>query len=90
MCKYAGGLGSGSGCCWVNTCRAKILTTENLNELMFLGICGDMINIVHGGQNQKYLGKKLSGDLRTRAMVDLQHQSQIAWMNLASTGTHRV
>jgi len=31
-------------------------------------------------QNQKYLGKKLSGDLRTRAMVDLQDQRHIAWM----------
>ena len=30
--------------------------------------------------NHKYLGKKLSGDPRKRAMVDIQHRSQIAWM----------
>ena len=36
--------------------------------------------MLHGEQNHKYLGKKLSGDLRKRAMVDIQHRSQIAWM----------
>ena len=28
----------------------------------------------------KYSGKKLSGDPRQRAMVDLKHRSQIPWM----------
>ena len=56
------------------------LTTENLNEPMFFDIGGDLIEVLRGRQNQKYLGKKLSGDLRKRAMVDLQHRSQIAWM----------
>ena len=64
----------------LNTSKTKILTTENLNEPMFLDIGGDMIEVLHGGQNHKYLGKKLSGDLRKRAMVDIQHRSQIAWM----------
>jgi len=49
-------------------------------EPMFREFGGDMIEVLHGGQNDKYLGKKLSGDLRNRAMVDLQHRSQIAWM----------
>ena len=47
---------------------------------MFLDIGGEMIEVLHEGQNNKYLGKKLSGDLRKRAMVDLQHRSRIAWM----------
>ena len=46
---------------------------------MFLAIGGDRIEVLHGEQNHKYLGKKLSGDLRKRAMVDIQHRSQIAW-----------
>ena len=39
-----------------------------------------MIEVLHEGQNHKYLGKKLSGDLRKTATVDLQHRSHIAWM----------
>ena len=39
-------------------------------EPMFREFGGDMIEVLHGGQNDKYLGKKLSGDLRNRAMVD--------------------
>ena len=62
----------------LNTSRTKILTTENLNEPMVLDIGGDMVEVLHGGQNEKYLGKKLSCDLEKRAMVDLQHGSQIA------------
>ena len=57
-----------------NTSRTKILTTENLNEPMVLDIGGDMVEVLHGGQNEKYL----CCDLEKRAMVDLQHGSQIA------------
>ena len=39
-----------------------------------------MIEMLHEGQNHQYLGKKLPGDLRNKAMVDLQHRSQIAWV----------
>ena len=48
----------------LNTSRTKILTTENLNEPMFLHIGGYTIEVLHGRQNHTYLGKKLSGDLR--------------------------
>ena len=50
----------------LNTSKTKILTTQNLKELMFLDIGGDMIEVLHEGQNHKYLGKKLSGDLRKK------------------------
>ena len=43
-------------------------------------IGGDTIEVLHEGQNQEYLGKKLSGDLRKRATVALQHRNHIAWM----------
>ena len=56
------------------------MTTENLSEPIFLDIGGDMIEVLHGGQNHKYLGKKLYGDFRKGALVDLQHPSQIACM----------
>ena len=36
------------------------------------------IEVLHGEQNHKYLAK-LSGHLRKRAMVDIEHRSQIAW-----------
>ena len=64
----------------LNTSKTKILTTQNLKEPMFLDIGSDMIEVLHEGQNHKYLGKKLSGDLRKRATVDLQHRSHIVWM----------
>ena len=51
----------------LNTSKTKILTTESLKEPMFLVIGGDRIEVLHGEQNHKYLGKKLSGDLRKRA-----------------------
>ena len=47
---------------------------------MCLAIGGDRIEVLHRQQNQKYLGTKKFGDLRKRAMVDIQHGSQIAWM----------
>ena len=64
----------------LNTSKTKILTTESLKEPMFLAIGGDRIEVLHGEQNHKYLRQKLSGDLRKRAMVDIQHRSQIAWI----------
>ena len=64
----------------LNTSKTKILTTESLKEPMFLAIGGDRIEVLHGEQNHKYLSKKLCRDLRKRAMVDIQHRSQIAWM----------
>ena len=66
--------------------KTKILTTENLNEPMFFDIGGDLIEVLRGRQNQKYLGKKLFGDLRNRAMVDLQNQRQIPWMKFNEHG----
>ena len=64
----------------LNTSKTQILTTEGLKGPMFLSIGGDRIEVLHGEQIHKYLGKKLPGDLRKRAMVDIQHRSQIAWM----------
>ena len=55
----------------LKTSKTKILMTQDLKEPMFLDIGGDMIEVLHEEQNQKYLGKKLSGDLRKRATVDL-------------------
>ena len=66
--------------------KTKILTTENLNEPMFFDIGGDLIEVLRGRQNQKYLGKKLFGDLRKRALVDLQNRRQIAWMTFNEHG----
>ena len=41
----------------LNSSKTKLLTTENLNEPMFLNISGDMIEVLHGRQNLKYVGK---------------------------------
>jgi len=35
------------------------LTTENLKGTIFLAIGGDRMEVLHGGQNHKYLGKKM-------------------------------
>ena len=42
--------------------QTKTLTTENVKEPMFLVVGGDMIEVLHEGQNQKYFGKQLSGE----------------------------
>ena len=39
-----------------------------------------MIEVVHGQETHKYLGKKLPGDLSARATVDVKHRIHIAWM----------
>ena len=65
---------------YLNTSKAKILTTESLKEPMFLAIGGDRIEVLRGEQNHTYVGKWLPGHLRKMAMVDIQHRTQIAWM----------
>ena len=64
----------------LNTSKTKILTTTALTGPMFLDVGGDMIEVVHGQETHKYLGKKLPGDLSTRANVDVKHRTHIAWM----------
>ena len=64
----------------LNVSKTKILTIENLNGPMFLDIGDYIIKFYMGGKIKKYLGKKLFGDLRKRALVGLQHRSQIVWM----------
>jgi len=63
----------------LNTSKTKILTTEKF-EGTNIAIGGETIGLLHGGQIHGYWGKKLSGDLRKGAIVDIQHRSQIAWM----------
>ena len=64
----------------LNTSKTKILTTTASTDRMFLDVGGDMIEVVHGQERHKYLGKKLPGDLSTRATVDVKHRIHIAWM----------
>ena len=64
----------------LNTSKTKILTTTALADRMFLDVGGDMIEVVHGQETHKYLGKKLPGDLSARATVDVKHRIYIAWM----------
>ena len=49
----------------MNTSKTKILTTTALTDRMFLDVGGDVIEVVHGQETQKYLGKKLPGNLST-------------------------
>ena len=42
---------------YLNTSKAKILTTESLKEPMFLAIGGDRIEVLRGEQNHTYVGK---------------------------------
>lgn len=42
--------------------NTKTLTTENVKEPMFLVVGGDMIEVLHERQNQKYFGKQLFGE----------------------------
>ena len=41
----------------LNTSKTKILTTTALTDRMFLDVGGDMIEVVHGQDTNKYLGK---------------------------------
>ena len=64
----------------LNTSKTKILTTTALADRMFLDVGGDMIEVVHGQETHKYLGKKFPGNLSARATVDMKHRIYIAWM----------
>ena len=64
----------------LNTSKTKILTTATLTGPMSLDVGGGMIEVVHGQETYKYLGKKLPGDLSTRAKDDVKHRTHIAWM----------
>ena len=41
----------------------------------FFDISGDMIEVLHEFQHHTCFKKNLSGDVRNKAMVDLQHRS---------------
>ena len=41
----------------LNTSKTKILTTTALTDRMFLDVGGDMIEVVHGQDTNKYLRK---------------------------------
>ena len=64
----------------LNSTKTKILTTENSQCSNFAEVKGDMVEILHGTDQHKYLGKKMSGDLKTRAAIDVAHCIQVAWM----------
>ena len=61
-----------------NTSKTKILTTENLKVPMFLLLVVKRWNCCMEGE--KNVGKHPSGDLRKKAIVDMQHRSQIGYM----------
>ena len=58
----------------LNTCKITIWKTKNLEKPMFLNIGGDMIDVLHEGQNNTYLVKKLFGGFFSSHLISAGFQ----------------
>ena len=61
----------------LNTSKTKLLTTSYLQHPLYIDGCGDLL---WGEEKHKYLGRTISGHLKRRCLVELQHRIQIGWM----------
>ena len=46
----------------------------------YLEVSGEFVAVLGPDDSHKYLGRKMSGDMRGRGKVELAHRVQIAWM----------
>eukprot|EP00435_Cladocopium_sp_Y103_P027156 s884_g6.t1 len=65
----------------LNALKTKILTNENLKKPCFAEVAGEIIEILYGENQHKYLGKMLTGDMTLRTNVEFEHRLHAAWAN---------
>ena len=63
----------------LNTSKTKIITNEVL-DYQYVDIAGSMAEVLGAGENHRFLGRYLSGDLDNRANIEVRHRIKIAWM----------
>ena len=63
----------------LNPQKTKTLTTKKLTSPTFLDVDGDMIFVLHGKDQQHYLGRVLCGNLRNCSTVECSHRIRVAW-----------
>jgi hypothetical protein len=64
----------------LNTSKTKLFTTSYLQHPLYIDGCGDLLAVLWGEEKHKYLGRTISGHLKRRGLVELQHRIQIGWM----------
>ena len=72
----------------MNGAKTRLLTTDSEESLgdipMLVEVAGTFVEFVRGRGTHKYLGKKLSGDLRSRGQCNLDFRLNCAWMKFHS------
>jgi len=66
----------------LNASKTRIFTTTPVACPFFIELDSEMVQVVIGNEAHMYLGRRLPGDLRCRAQVELAHRSQVAWSKL--------
>ena len=64
----------------LNASKTKALTLEMSDIPRYFEVSGDFVEVVGPEKAHKYLGRKLSGNLKERSRVELSHRVQVAWM----------
>ena len=64
----------------LNSSKTKALTLEMSDSPRFLDVYGEFVQVLGPCDFHKYLGRKLSGDVKERSKLELSHRVQIAWM----------
>ena len=63
----------------LNASKIKILTTDVVHyDLLEIG--GDMVEILHGNNCYRFLGRHLPGVLENKGNVEVNHRIQTSWM----------
>ena len=64
----------------LNASKSKVLTLEGCHGPRFWDISGEFVEVLGPADYHKYLGRKLSGNVKERSKVELAHRTQMAWM----------
>ena len=63
----------------LNTSTIKLFSTEDLDMPMFIDVADGVVEVVHGLDAHKYLGRMIPGDLKSRSEVEFASRLAAAW-----------
>lgn len=63
----------------LNPAKTKIVTTYHMADACHIDVGGSSVEVLHGGNAHKYLGRLVPGDLKKRSETELVHRLQVAW-----------
>jgi len=64
----------------LNPEKSRALTTELSETPLFMEVSSAFVEVLGANVAHKYLGRKVTGNLKQRNQVELDHRIQIAWM----------